>query len=160
MALLPIGEGTDTVKTATASTVSECTPDEAWADLSSANAVLVDVRTREEWNFVGVPELSSTPSRLIFSQWQRLPGMSVSETFAADLAAEIGDVSGQRLFFICRSGKRSLDAAKAMAAWFEVSGESADCVNVTGGFEGDLDNDKHRGWVNGWKKCGLPWQQG
>jgi rhodanese-related sulfurtransferase len=32
--------------------------------------------------------------------------------------------------------------------------------NVSGGFEGNLDGEGHRGGVNGWKASGLPWRQG
>jgi len=59
------------------------------------------------------------------------------------------------LFFICRSGSRSLAAAKAMAA----AGYRA-CHNVAGGFEGPLDDERHRGYAEGWKAAGLPWLQG
>jgi rhodanese-related sulfurtransferase len=31
--------------------------------------------------------------------------------------------------------------------------------NVAGGFEGDLDEERHRGQRNGWKALGLPWRQ-
>jgi rhodanese-related sulfurtransferase len=58
------------------------------------------------------------------------------------------------LFFICRSGSRSLAAAKAMTA----AGYRA-CHNVTEGFEGPLDDARHRGILLGWKAIGLPWQQ-
>ena len=33
------------------------------------------------------------------------------------------------------------------------------CYNVAGGFEGDLDENGHRGRKNGWKAGGLPWRQ-
>ena len=59
------------------------------------------------------------------------------------------------LFFICRSGSRSMAAAKAMAATGYRS-----CHNVACGFEGPLDDERHRGTVAGWKAAGLPWQQG
>ena len=76
--------------------------------------------------------------------------------FAERLASELGALGVQLdddLFFICRSGSRSLAAAKAMAA----EGYRA-CHNVAGGFEGPLDNQRHR--VGGWKAAGLPWLQG
>ena len=38
-------------------------------------------------------------------------------------------------------------------------GRKTNCVNVDEGFEGDLDDNNHRGLVNGWKKRGLPWRQ-
>jgi hypothetical protein len=33
------------------------------------------------------------------------------------------------------------------------------CFNVSEGFEGRLDPERHRGLVEGWKAAGLPWTQ-
>jgi rhodanese-related sulfurtransferase len=77
----------------------------------------------------------------------------VDPRFADRLARELGAL-GDDLFF-CRSGSRSLAAAKAMAA----AGYRA-CHNVAGGFEGPLDDERHRGSADGWKAAGLPWLQG
>ena len=63
------------------------------------------------------------------------------------------------LFFICRSGSRSLAAARLVAARTLGEGRPVECVNVAEGFEGDLDGEGHRGTVNGWKVAGLPWRQ-
>ena len=79
--------------------------------------------------------------------------MSVNPRFADELRAQ-GIRPGQALFFLCRSGARSRAAAKAMTA----AGFSP-CYNVAGGFEGDLDADKHRGRLSGWKAAGLGWIQ-
>jgi rhodanese-related sulfurtransferase len=82
----------------------------------------------------------------------------VDPRFAERLAnelEELGVQSDDDLFFICRSGSRSLAAAKAMAA----VGYGA-CHNVSEGFEGPLDDARHRGTLQGWKAIGLPWQQG
>ena len=46
-------------------------------------------------------------------------------------------------------------AAKAMAV-----ARYRACHNVAGGFEGPLDEDRHRGSIGGWKAAGLPWLQG
>jgi len=35
----------------------------------------------------------------------------------------------------------------------------ARAYNIAGGFEGDLDSERHRGASNGWKAAGLPWKQ-
>jgi len=35
----------------------------------------------------------------------------------------------------------------------------ARAYNIAGGFEGDLDRERHRGSKNGWKAAGLPWKQ-
>jgi rhodanese-related sulfurtransferase len=91
-------------------------------------------------------------------EWQSFPDQSVDPHFAERLAAELkalGVTQEDNLFFICRSGSRSLAAARAMAAM----GFDA-CHNVAGGFEGPLDDERHRGSVDGWKASGLPWLQG
>jgi rhodanese-related sulfurtransferase len=55
---------------------------------------------------------------------------------------------------ICRSGKRTVDAALALeAAGF------ARVINVLHGFEGDLDDNFHRSTINGWRFDALPWEQ-
>ena len=60
----------------------------------------------------------------------------------------------QPIFFLCRSGVRSLAAAKTLTAL-----GYKHCYNITGGFEGDVDANKHRGMLAGWKFAGLPWTQ-
>jgi rhodanese-related sulfurtransferase len=140
--------------------VGEVLPDEAWAGLkASLDSVLVDVRTRPEWGFVGIPDLSDLGRSVILAEWRRFPDMSVNPEFSAALMKEFGDTLPSRLYFICRSGARSMEAATAMAAELGSRGLGVECVNVAEGFEGDLDGKKHRGTVNGWKARGLPWRQ-
>lgn len=123
----------------------------------NGSAVLVDCRTRPEWSFVGVPDLAALEATVVFAEWQVFPAMAVNPEFAAQLRAGggVADASGGRpLLFICRSGVRSKAAAIAMTqAGF------APCYNVSGGFEGPLDDDKHRGGSDGWKAASLPWIQ-
>jgi rhodanese-related sulfurtransferase len=69
--------------------------------------------------------------------------------------APIGADRDSELFFICRSGQRSLKAAQAMA-----TAGFTRCRNVSDGFEGPLDPNRHRGQLGGWKAKGLPWAQG
>lgn len=133
----------------------DVSPQEAWNVLSkNSNAVLVDVRTLPEWNFVGVSDLSSISKEPVFEEWQCYPTMKVNEKFVADVSAKIGG-KDTPILFICRSGARSRAAAVAFAA----QGFSH-AYNVAGGFEGDLDDARHRGNRNGWKAAGLPWKQG
>ena len=130
----------------------------AWQGLSaSPKSQLVDVRTRAEWTYVGTPDLGPVGKRALLVEWQTFPDQAVDPRFAERLACElkaIGVQPNDDLFFICRSGNRSLAAARAMAA----AGYTA-CHNVAGGFEGPLDDDRHRGSVGGWKAAGLPWLQ-
>lgn len=130
----------------------------AWTGLqANPRAQLVDVRTRAEWTYVGIPDLGSLGKRALLVEWQTFPDQSVDPRFAERLANELEALGVQfedDLFFICRSGSRSLAAASAMAA----AGYRA-CHNVTEGFEGPLDDARHRGGREGWKAIGLPWQQ-
>lgn len=128
-----------------------------WETLtSSPRSQLVDVRTRAEWTYVGIPDLASVGKRPVLVEWQTFPDQTVDPRFAERLAGELkalGVGPDDDLFFICRSGSRSRAAAEAMAA----AGYRA--YNVGGGFEGPLDDERHRGSVVGWKAAGLPWQQ-
>jgi rhodanese-related sulfurtransferase len=134
-------------------------PTQAWQALSAGNAALVDVRTRPEWTFVGLPDLSSLGASTLMIEWRRFPDMSVNDTFADQLLAEFGDTPPAAIYFICRSGARSYDAACEVAARLAATGSSTRCINVAEGFEGDLDGDGHRGGANGWKARDLPWRQ-
>lgn len=145
---------------ASGSSVGEISPDEAWRILEeNSSALLIDVRTRAEWGFVGVPELSEVGHSTVFVEWVRFPDMSANPQFVAEVMEAIGDNTPSRLLFICRSGARSLRAATAVAEHFARIGVTADCLNVAEGFEGDLDPKGHRGNHNGWKARGLAWCQ-
>ncbi len=131
---------------------------QTWEALvADPSAVLIDVRTVAEWNFVGLPDLESLGKRVLLVEWQRFPDMAVNPFFADELSEALADLGvGQDapLYFICRSGARSRSAAtKATAGGFTRA------FNVAGGFEGALGPDRHRGCVDGWKASGLPWIQ-
>lgn len=132
--------------------------EEVWSRLAEdAGAVLIDVRTRAEWTFVGLPDLSTIGKRVLTVEWQTVP--EGTEACFADRMAKALDAAGankdSELFFICRSGARSRMAAEAMS-----STGYRRCRNVADGFEGPLDADRHRGQVAGWKAAGLAWVQG
>ena len=125
-------------------------PQEAFEQLSSNNnAVMIDVRTRAEWAFVGVPAVE----RMATISWQQFPLMQVNEEFVAAVK-EFGISNTADIYLICRSGSRSAAAASLLTE----SGFTS-CYNVAEGFEGDLDEGRHRGKTNGWKARGLPWIQ-
>ena len=133
----------------------DVTPDEAWKILSEdSDAVLVDVRTDAEWNFVGLPNLESISKKPLLICWQSYPSMARNPDFAKDLAA--ADVAySASVLFLCRSGARS-----AAAAEYCTAEGFRRCYNIVEGFEGPPDPDKHRGNVYGWKNRSLPWVQG
>ncbi|MBA2126441.1 sulfurtransferase [Hyphomicrobium methylovorum] len=121
-------------------------------------AVLVDVRTRAEWAFVGVPDLSVLGREVLLAEWQSFPDSRVDADFAGRLDATLkarGVSTDDEIFFICRSGARSRMAAEALA-----SAGYGRCRNVAEGFEGPNDEEHHRGRIAGWKFAGLAWVQG
>lgn len=134
--------------------VPDVTPGDTWAALrDDPLAALVDVRTDAEWNFVGLPELAELGKGVVLIPWQTYPSMQVNTAFGQHLA-KAGLTPQHRIFYICRSGVRSLAAGQAAQA----AGFPQAC-NVAGGFEGPVDAEGHRGTVAGWKAEGLPWRQ-
>ena len=129
--------------------------EEAWSLLEDdPDAVLIDIRTRAEWSYVGVPDLSAIGREPVFAQWLLFPAMSENPNFYDELAAQ-GVGPDKAAIFMCRTVNRSGKAVRAMAA----KGYSRSYL-LLGGFEGSLDDNKHRGAVDGWKAAGLPWVQG
>lgn len=132
----------------------DVTPAVAWKILGERkDAILIDVRTRAEWNYVGVPDLAGLDKKPALVEWQVFPSMQVNPDFVGALSEALSDKEVP-LLFLCRSGVRSVAAAKAMAA----AGYST-CLNVADGFEGPLDAQGKRGATGGWKAAGLPWRQ-
>lgn len=127
---------------------------DSWARLrEDTSAVMIDVRTRAEWSYVGLPDLTEAGKEIAAIEWQTFPSGEPNPSFLDDVKA-LGAPSDAPLFFICRSGARSQSAAIAVTA----AGYSQ-CFNVAGGFEGDRDENNHRGTLGGWKAAGLPWRQ-
>lgn len=131
----------------------DLTPSEAWKVLSEDDdAVLVDCRTRAEWGYVGVPDLSRIGKKVVLVELQTYPDGARNPHFVPELR-QAGVGTETTTVFICRSGARSAAAAEiATAAGLGSS------YNVADGFEGQLDGDGHRG-AGGWRSEGLPWRQ-
>ncbi len=123
-------------------------PSQAWAALQAdSSAVLLDVRDRIEYAFVG------HPTGAVNIPWKDAPDWKPNPNFVDEVRQRIPRLDTP-IFLMCRSGQRSLDAAKSLsAAGFR------DLTNVEEGFEGPLDEKKHRSTVGGWRFCKLPWQQ-
>jgi rhodanese-related sulfurtransferase len=130
-------------------------PRAAWALLEQEpDAVLLDVRTEPEWEYVGRPDLTAIGRRVVLVPWKHWPEMKVRETFADEVRAA-GIAPDAPVLLLCRSGQRSRDAAIALtAAGFRR------CYNIADGFEGTKDANGHRNTVSGWRVAGLPWVQG
>lgn len=123
-------------------------PEEAHDLLQRApGAVLVDVRTRAELDFVGrIPDS-------VEIEWQSYPNGQPNDHFVTQLQRRVDPEA--LVMFICRSGARSHAAATVAAA-----AGYTQCYNVLQGFQGDKDAQSHRDSVGGWRHAGLPWYQG
>ena len=109
-------------------------------------AVMVDVRTRAELEWVGrVPGSLAT-------EWNRWPGSERNPNFIAELESLVG--KNAPVMFLCRSGGRSNSAAVAAT-----QAGYTDAYNVLQGFEGDKDKSGQRNKLGGWRAAGLPWIQ-
>lgn len=136
------------------SDVPEVTPAQAWQALNDdPRAMLVDVRTDAEWTYVGMPDLSAAGKPVVPIAWQVFPSMAANPGFVEALR-RAGLTPGHRLYFLCRSGARSLASARAArAAGFP------EVFNIRDGFEGPVDGHGHRRTLAGWIAAGLPWRQ-
>ena len=123
-------------------------PGDAWALLDNDPlAVLIDVRSQLERIFVGYPIGS------VHIPWQEAPAWEINADFVADVN-NIVVKKDRAIVLICRSGMRSMDAAQKLAeAGFN------NLINIKEGFEGPLDNEKHRGTLGGWRFNRLPREQ-
>jgi len=129
---------------------------QAWQLLQEdPRAVLVDIRSTMEYLFVGHPKGS------VHVPWIDEPEWTVNPDFVTDIrklllggAICTVDDGCAPVILICRSGKRTLEAGKALSeAGFNK------VMHVNEGFEGDLDEDHHRSTANGWRFQDLPWEQ-
>ena len=122
-------------------------PAEAWQLVQDGSASLVDVRSPEELKFVGrVPGVLNVA-------WATGTSLNRNPRFVKELETRAGGRSAV-LLLLCRSGKRSAEAAAAAtkAGFSQV-------FNVREGFEGEIDANQQRGTLGGWRRHGLPWQQ-
>jgi rhodanese-related sulfurtransferase len=135
--------------------VNELYPKDAWDLLRRRpEAVLLDVRSRMEFDFVG------HPPGAVHVPWQEFPGWGVDADFVAHVTERLQSARPGHapeelpILALCRTGKRSEAAAAALAA-----AGYREVYNVREGFEGERDAEKHRGTINGWRHHGLPWEQ-
>ncbi|MCK9530210.1 MAG: rhodanese-like domain-containing protein [Gammaproteobacteria bacterium] len=133
------------------------TPREAWEFVqANPRALLIDIRSTAEYLFVG------HPLGAIHIPWMDEPDWIVCPEFVPRVRrAVLGGIGSEAhapsapVLLICRSGKRSVDAG-----WALLHAGFSDVYNVLDGFEGDLDEHRHRGTLGGWRYEGLPWEQG
>lgn len=134
--------------------IETITPPEAWKMLEQDNnAVLLDVRTTMEFEYIGHPIGAIHVPLMEAPAWQTDPDFCRK---VREALHRVTDTDPQELTILalCRSGKRSETAAELLAA----AGFNS-VYNVIEGFEGDRDEHKHRSTLNGWRFHDLPWEQ-
>ena len=119
---------------------------------NNPQALFVDVRSKAEYKYVGYPENSILIPWIDDPDWEPNP-----EAFSDAVMQELDgreNLSDTEIILICRSGFRSNEALKCLEnkGFTQVS-------HVASGFEGDLDENDHRGNLNGWRHDGMPWSQ-
>ena len=122
----------------------DVTPQLAWQWVQAGEAVLVDVRTDAEREWVGF-----VPGAVPVA-WKQWPGMAMNPDFDAQVKAAS---AGKKVVLLCRSGVRSIAAAKRATEL------GLEAYNILEGFEGDPDAHAHRGQQGGWRYHALPWRQ-
>lgn len=123
----------------------DVSPDLAFEWLQSGQAVLLDIRTDAEREWVGY-----VPGAVALA-WKQWPGMALNPAFDDGLKAAVP--AGKKALLLCRSGVRSVAAARRAA---ELGFEA---YNILEGFEGDANAQAHRNTQGGWRLRGLPWRQ-
>ncbi len=132
------------------------TPQQAWQMIQDdPRATLVDIRSSMEYLFVGHPKGA------VHIPWIDEPDWVVNPHFVTEirklmLGGLVCTMEEQcaPIILICRSGKRSLDAGRAL-----LDAHLTHVYHVEEGFEGDLDDDHHRSSIGGWRFHELPWEQ-
>jgi rhodanese-related sulfurtransferase len=124
----------------------DVTPELAAEWMASGEAVLVDVRSDAEREWVGY-----VPGAVPIA-WKQWPGMTLNPAFDGGIRAA-GEDGNKKLVLLCRSGVRSIAAARRATEL------GLEAYNILEGFEGNPDDNGHRGVLGGWRKRGLPWKQ-
>ena len=110
--------------------------------MTEPNSVLLDVRTKEEWNTIGKPDGEKIGLKTYFLSIQFGNERIFNENFIQEFK-NLAINQDKNILIICRSGARSQFAAELLTK------ENYTCVNISDGFEGNQENV-------GWKKCNLP----
>jgi rhodanese-related sulfurtransferase len=122
----------------------DVSPNTAYEWMQSGQAVMVDVRSDAEREWVGF-----VPGAVPVA-WKQWPGMAMNPLFDEAVKAAAG---GKKIVLLCRSGVRSIAAAQRATQL------GLEAYNILEGFEGDANPDGHRGSQGGWRMRGLPWRQ-
>lgn len=135
--------------------IKEISPLQAWDILqSNPNAVLLDVRSQMEFDYVGHPTGAVFAAIKEPPGWENMPDFVDRAKKALQQSRPAVPQEDLVVLALCRSGARSMLAAE------ELSDQGfAEVINIAEGFEGDKNENNQRNSVNGWRFHQLPWEQ-
>lgn len=134
--------------------VTSMSPKEAYELLqNNSNASLIDIRSSMEFLFVGHPVGAIHIAWIDEPDWSINPDF-VNETMQTASKKDTDNPLHNPLILICRSGVRTLQAAKVL-----IEADFTQIIHIDEGFEGDRDEHFQRSTVGGWRFHGLPWEQ-
>ena len=105
---------------------------------TGSNKVLLDVRTQEEWDSVGIPDGDKLGLKTFFLEIKRDSFFDFVKEFKNFNISQDCEI-----LVICKSGERSQISAELL------SKENYKTINISDGFEGSAEG---AGWIN----SGLP----
>jgi len=122
---------------------------------ANPRSILIDIRSSMEYLFVGHPVGSVHIPWIDEPDWEENPNFVHEVQHLLESRFKGSDPQRDiSVVLICRSGKRSQDAgAVLLTAGFQ------HVMHVDEGFEGERDDNHHRGTLGGWRFHGLPWEQ-
>ena len=110
---------------------------------NNPKSVLLDVRTEEEWNTDGRPDGGKMGLKTHFLTIQ-FADKSFNQNFIEDFK-KLNIQKDSEILTMCMGGVRSQAAAELLTK------ENYNCINISDGFLGNLENA-------GWKNSGLPYK--
>ncbi len=143
------------------------TPNEAYdfVTKNSDKSLFLDVRTRAEVNFLGMPtNADANVPYMEMNEWYAWD--EKKNNFKLEVNSDFANAVAQRLeekglnkedavVLTCRSGDRSAKAADLLASLGYTK-----VYTIVSGFEGDVAKtgpQEGQRVINGWKNAGLPW---
>ena len=140
----------------------ELSPLDAYALIKEdpAHMIIIDVRTKAEYQFVGHPDGAYLiPLQFMGEVFKEKEYEMIKNDEFASVILKKFNPKTDTLFFLCRSGTR---AAMALSEAVTAGWPAERAYVILGGFQGEKMKDKNSLFYGqrvggGWKNAGLPW---
>lgn len=115
------------------------------------SALLVDCRTRSEWELTGIANIGQFGKKTLLVEWTDSANQQ-NPQFLDSISAFASPQTP--IIIMCRVGGRS-----AAACHYLAEQGFTNLTNMTEGYEGRADEKGHRNSFEGWRARDLPWHQ-